>query len=473
MTPDQPLSLAIAVFCSVLCWLLPLRTAIIPLMAVMCAYPTNIMVPPANLQLTVQRVVGLMLFLRCISSSEAREKYRWTIADTGAVIYLGLMTVSQLMTTEPVAAINSKAGLFLSALVPYWCVRFLVIDRPSLYAFMRGMLWISVPMVGEAIYQAYFGDSPYRMIMQYGLFWKEISGQWTEQRLFMGMTMFRAAAPFMQCIMFGWFFAIQIPWATNLFWERRSIKWWVIPWMLLPVGTIATVSAGPMMMAGLSFFVAALFPWRRFWRIGFGTIAAAYLAVTIVAKRGVMEIVASFGFDPASSYYRVNLLNFTLGNAPSWNKGYMNPMKGHWMAGYGIIPKVFDDYHDLCIQWIFLAVTNGLLGTAGFYIFVVACAWCVWNAKKRANTIADEWLCWSLMAILIGSMLAMQLVALFAEMFFLYHVFLALMANTVVICGTEQTERHVGVLAELGGRQVLLRYRLRPGQRLAIVRPGT
>jgi Trk-type K+ transport system membrane component len=151
----------------------------------------------------------------------------------------------------------------------------------------------------------------------------------------------------------------------------------------------------------------------------------------------------------------------------------MNPMNNHWLAGFGTIPKEFDDYHDLCIQWIFLTVVNGLLGAAGFYLFVATCAWCMWKAKKKATSLADEWLCWSLMSILIASLFAMQLVALFAEMFFIYHLFLGLIANTLVICGSEQTERHVGVLAEMDGKQVLLRYRLKPGQRLAIIRPGT
>ena len=68
-------------------------------------------------------------------------------------------------------------------------------------------------------------------------------------------------------------------------------------------------------------------------------------------------------------------------------------------------------------------------------------------------------------------MLAMQLVALFAEMFFIYHMFLGLIANTVMICGSEPNERSIGVLAEMDGKKVMLRYRLKPGQRLALVRP--
>ena len=482
MTPDQPISLAVAVFCSLLCLLLPRRYAIIPLCIVMCAYPTNVNVPPTNLQFTVQRVVGLVLLLRCVISRDIRSHFRWRLVDSAAVLYLALLTISQIMTIDPAgtmnkdlnAAINNKAGFFLSALVPFWCVRFLVVDRPSLYAFMKGFLWAAIPLTFVALYQTSTGDSPYRTIMSNGNFWKEINFQWSEIRPFMGIKMHRASAPFMQCIMFGWYFAIQLTWCTNLYWERRSLMWWIIPWLFLPLGTIATVSAGPMMMAAMSFALAAFFPLRENWRAIYGSIGAVLLGIGLFAKRSLMEIVASFGFDASSSYYRVNLLNYMLGKVHSYKLPYINPMNGHWLAGFGKIPPEFDDYHDLCIQWIFLTVVNGILGAAGFYIFVLACAWCLWKAKQRAASLADEWLCWSLLSILVSSMFAMQLVALFSEMYFIYHMFLGLVANTMVICGSdaEPAEHSVGVLAEMDGRKVLLRYRLKPGQKLALVRPA-
>lgn len=439
----------------------------------MCAYPTNVMVPPPNLQLTVQRVVGFLLLLRCICTAEVRDRFKWNLADTGAVAYLGLLTISQMMTTDPVAAINNKAGFFLSALLPFWCVRLLVVDRPSLYVFMKGFVWMSVPLTFAALYQSYTGDSPYKFIMQNGLFWKEISGQWTEIRPFLGLPFNRASAPFMQCIMLGWFFAIQVTWCTNLWFEKKSVKWWIVPWLFLPLGTIATVSAGPMTMAALSLMCAALFPVRKYWKQMAGTILVILVIISAASKRSLMELLASFGLDASSSYYRVNLLNYMLGKTASMKLPIVNPMGGHWLAGFGTIPHEFDDYHDLCIQWIFLTVVNGLLGLSGFVIFVLSCGAMMWKAgKKAANNLADSWLCWSLLSILLASLFAMQVVALFAEMFFIYHLYLGLIANTFMIVGSESSERHVGVLAEMDGRKVLLRYRLKPGQRLAIVRPG-
>ena len=308
MSYDQPISLVLAVFASILCWTLPPRAAIVPLCVAICAYPTNVLVPPPQLQLTVARVVGLALIIRCFSTPEIRGRFKWAFVDTAAMIYFSLLLVAQMMTTDPVAAINNRAGFFLSALVPFFCVRMLVVDRPSLYIFIKGFLWTAMPLSFVALYQSRTGDSPYRIIMSQGALWAQISSQWTEIRPFMHIDMFRASAPFQQCIMFGWFFALQVTWGTNLFWEKRSLKWWIIPWLLLPVGTVATVSAGPMMMAAMSFFIAAMFPLRKYWKAIFGTAGAMYVGIAMFAKRSLMEIVASFGLDPSSSYYRVNLL---------------------------------------------------------------------------------------------------------------------------------------------------------------------
>ena len=67
--------------------------------------------------------------------------------------------------------------------------------------------------------------------------------------------------------------------------------------------------------------------------------------------------------------------------------------------------------------------------------------------------------------------MSMFVVSLFAEMYFIYHMFLGVLANTPIIVGGGT--RHVGVLAEVDGKTVVLRYALKQGQRLAVVRPPT
>jgi hypothetical protein len=202
---------------------------------------------------------------------------------------------------------------------------------------------------------------------------------------------------------------------------------------------------------------------RRYWKVGVGVIAAGFLAINFLSNRGPMEIVANFGFDQSSSWYRVSLIRYTL---------HAGVMDNHWWTGYGQIPYWWV-WHDLCIHWVYLLVLYGIMGVVGFYSFVAAVGWMLWKAKQRASErLEDQWLLWSMMAALVGSMLGMLLVSLFAEMFHLYHLFLGLVANAYLMVGkSSEDERHVGVMAEIEGLPVLLRYRLKPGQKLAVVNP--
>jgi hypothetical protein len=73
-------------------------------------------------------------------------------------------------------------------------------------------------------------------------------------------------------------------------------------------------------------------------------------------------------------------------------------------------------------------------------------------------------------------------VTLFSEVYFIYHMFLAILVNSDIIVKSGQSAldnkedsglRQVGVLLEQNGQKYLLRYTLRPGQRLALVHPPT
>jgi hypothetical protein len=73
----------------------------------------------------------------------------------------------------------------------------------------------------------------------------------------------------------------------------------------------------------------------------------------------------------------------------------------------------------------------------------------------------------------------MLLVTLFSEVYFIYHMFLGILANSDIIIksGLDNQQRgfevvgtrQVGVLVEQNGKKYLLRYTLHPNQRLALV----
>jgi len=462
VTPDKPITVAVAVLGSLLCLLLPRRFALIPLALSMCLYPCNMILPPDNLGLTAQRVIAVFLLARCVISPVIRGGFRWGAADYVASGYFLLMFLSQLISQGINQALVNRGGFFLSAMAPFWCVRFLIVDRASFYALLKSLLWAAVPLAIDGIQYQRSGDSPYYRIMQYGPFFNEWS-KFVNRRLFMGELVFRAHAPFLQSIMFGWFFAIWIVPATNLFFEKRSVLLWLIPWIALPVGMVSAVAGGPMMLTAFSVGLLVLFPLRRQgWTLLAVGLSLAVLA-SVVTNRSFMEILANMGMAQDSSWYRVGLQRFVMGGA----------MAGHWLAGYGEIPGHFTRFHDLCIQWVCLVVFNGLMGLVGYYAMVAVAFWSLYKAAQRTQSLQDHWLLWTLMSTLLAAMIAQLVVALFAEMNYIFHLFLGLYMNAPLLVGTGARARQVGILADVKGRPVLLRYTLAPQQGLAVVpRPG-
>jgi hypothetical protein len=468
MTPEMPFTLAVAVFGAVLSWVLPVRYAVIPLAIVMCAYPSELLIPPPQVQLTAARFIGFALLMRCVCTGEIRHQFKWQWVDSGALFYYALLMIAQCYTGASVGvAINNRIGFFLSALVPFWCVRFLVTDRQRLYLVLKTFLWTAAPLALLGVVQMQSGSTPFEAVMKYSPHWVLISRQLVMQRSFMGTMYFRSTGPFQQSIMYGWFFSIWVTPATNLYFEKRSFFPWIIPWLMLPVGAISTISAGPMGMAVMTLGIVAMFGLRRRWRLGVGAFVLAFVLLPLASNRGPMQIAADAGFDQSSSWYRVRLEDYTTSIG----------MRGHWWTGYGEIPPWWpDNCHDLCIHWVYLLVLSGLLGVIGFYTLILSVGWMLWIGKRRASEATeDHWLLWTMMAGLGGSLLGMLVVSLFAEMYHIYHFFLGLVANAFLIVGQKSAggggDRYVGVMAESQGKPVLLRYRLRPGQKLALVHP--
>ena len=459
MTPDKPITVAITVLGVVLGLMLPRRYAILPVGLSLALYPSNLLLPPDGLGLTAQRVIAAVVLLRCLISREIRTAFKWEIYDTVALVYFVLLFVSQLITQGIDQALINRGGFFLSALVPFWCVRMLVVDRQTFYIFIKGFIWAALPLAILGVIFMTRGYSPYYAIMQHGSFFTDTVRP-QSMREFMGQMYYRAHAPFIQCIMFGWFFAVWVVPATNLYFEKRSVWPWIIPWLFLPIGAISSVASGPMMVAALSFFLLTFFPLRRFLPALTWTAIFLYVAVLVLANRSPMHLIASFGMDPASSYYRVGLTDVVL----KWGG-----MSGHWIAGYGEIPGGFYGFRDLCIHWIMLVVFNGLMGLLGFYALVFISLVGVLRALRRATTLEGQWMAWGFLCVLVATNAAMFIVSLFTEMYFIYHMLLALFCSAPRLIGG--SERQVGVLAEYQGKPVLLRYTLKPGQRLAVVHP--
>src|SRR5205814_10572337 len=105
---------------------------IAPLALSLCLYPSTLLVPPKEFSPTPQRWIGMVLLVRCILQGSIRQGFRWKWVDTAAVFYYLCVSISMLAAvprTATSAAINNRIGFFLSGMIPFLCVRFLIVVR--------------------------------------------------------------------------------------------------------------------------------------------------------------------------------------------------------------------------------------------------------------------------------------------------------------------------------------------------------
>jgi len=463
MRPDEQISLALGIGGAIASIALPRRYALLPLGISMCVYPSVMLMPPPQLSLTPPRFIAFILLLRCVLSVKIRSQFKWRLIDTAAVFYFLTITISMVMALPQAdAAFINRAGFFLSALLPFWCARLLITDRESFYSFIKGMLWVLAPLAVFGMIEMLTSWNPWDKIRDFGII--KVPRQGDGWRVFLGANRPRARGPFLQYIMWGWAFGLFVAFGMNLWFQKRRLLPWVIPWLFLPLGMISSIASGPMMLGVAAFMLMLCFPFRKSWKSAAWTFIILYAAAMGYSNRGLMEIIADFGMDPISSWYRVGLQRFVL---------QLGGMNNHWFIGYGEVPVDYA-YHDLCIHWIWLLVVHGITGLVGFYTFLSALGWTIWKARIKAHSIEDQWLLWSFMATILASLAAMLVVSLFGETYYIFHLLLGVMANAPLLVGAGLIpggDRQVGVLATIDGKQILYRYRLKPGQRLAIVKP--
>src|SRR5436190_3012034 len=241
MRLDEQISLALGISGAIASVALPRRWALLPLGISMVVYPSTMLMPPPQLSLTPPRFIAIVLLLRCVLSPQIRGQFKWRMIDTAAVFYFLLISISMIMALPNTdAAIINRAGFFLSALLPFWCARLLITDRETFYSFIKSMLWVLVPLACFGIFEMLTSWNPWDKIRDFGII--KVPRQGDGWRVFLGANRPRARGPFLQYIMWGWLFGLFVAFGTNLWFQKRRLLTWIVPWLILPLGMMSSIA---------------------------------------------------------------------------------------------------------------------------------------------------------------------------------------------------------------------------------------
>ena len=78
--------------------------------------------------------------------------------------------------------------------------------------------------------------------------------------------------------MWGWLFGLFVAFGTNMWFQKRRLLTWIVPWLILPLGMMSSIASGPMMLGFAAFAIMLCFPLRRHWKPAVWTAIILYAA---------------------------------------------------------------------------------------------------------------------------------------------------------------------------------------------------
>ncbi len=392
----------------------------------LAAYLASLMWYPEYLRINIgeefsaPRIIVLVLLARCLADRATTERFHWTRMDS---LVAGCMVVfsAALAITTPLAAwAVSQSGFVMDTFLVYLAVRLVVTSRASLVFIAKAMGVILVPLAVHGLFEMYTGRSLYMGLGQY-CSWAPTKGMVYRERY--GLN--RAMGPQGECIMFGLNFLAFLP----LLWLLRHEGGHWKPLARLMglaaiLGTLSTVSSGPIMAMGVAIFGLLLERARWLVRPIAWLLLLGCLAVEVVSTNHFYYRLGDLAMDPDSAWYRARLLDVALEKLPEyWLYGY-----GHANPGWGPLingMKWTDGVNDYVVHAI-------LYGVGGLAMCVALQVTAIRRMTRIARHSRHDWqrsAAWALGCTLVSLMASFWSVSLFGTMMTIYYILIGLIAS--------------------------------------------
>jgi hypothetical protein len=426
--------------------------------AVLFCWSQWLTIPLGTLDFTTGRIVILPLTLSVLVRSGGRLPFKWQWLDTWMVLtFAG--TFFAVMQNHPLKLVlERQGGWFLDTMLVYFVVRGALKTRDDLVVLIKCLMVIGIPLAVMGSIQAKTGFNPMGF-MSKGYAWG-LSERGVTTAMRHGFH--RAYVTMGVHIVFGLFFAGIAPLVLGLYHQRRFPRAGiVIAYCVLMLGLASSMSSSPYFAGFIAVCFFAVFPLRRFWPMFAVSVVACILFVEIFSNRHFYEVMTRLAFNSDTAYYRVGLIDECFGGG----------MRGHWLFGYGYVGlgpgnfnANFNWFHkDLVNIYIMKLARYGLAGLLPFMVANVLYYKSLYRAAKKATSMPDQWLIWSVSASLVGWNVAMLTVSAMNQVETLLYILIAVAANMPRMITAEQPAIDP---------RVALAYRLVLLQRLQQLRAG-
>ena len=321
-----------------------------------------------SLEITPQRIVGIILFLDILF----RRRIKWSWVDIVALGSFLTIFICTMMSVGSGRAIESTGRSMLDLLAPYLIGRSIA-EHPAMLRWMVRFILYCLALLAPLLALESFSrfnihcllwDVPYtpHPVVRLGV--TRAQG-WTSHAIMLGLTYAAFAAPAATFALEG---------------TKQSLKKWLVFGLILS-GVFFSISTGAWCTA---FVALALLFWDRCgpgsrkarWQIGAMCAVGGYLALEVLANAPLgLALMYHIRFLSQGWLYRWQL----------WER-VTSVMPGHWLLGYGeALPEEFTGGSGWSVDnhYLVLLLTQGWFGLG---------MWLIFNGVVICRNIKHAWL---------------------------------------------------------------------------------
>lgn len=307
-------------------------------------------------RLTPYRIALILLFVPCLAWLAQGRAGRLRLADALLLIF-GVWCLVSLTAVHGIGTAAQTGGIqFLETLAPYLLARCCIRNADDFRALVRTLTLMVMAMAPFAVFEAVTGRNIYLELASY--IYPTIDTTDKELRWGFRRVQLYFDHPILAGVCLGSILALtHMVLGRELTFLRRCIS----------SGTVAftaalSLSSGP--LGGMALQIA-LMTWDRItrkipgrWIILFSVIGLMMLAIQLLARRPLLNILLAYAFEPQSAFFRTLI----------WDYGTQSVINHPWF-GVGIGPWERPSWMPPSIDmfWLYNAIAYGLPGGLLFF----------------------------------------------------------------------------------------------------------
>ena len=389
---------------------LPRKYVIVPLLFVIFFTPKGQVLVLAGAHFTVFRILFIVgLFRRAFSKDASSPASSFKSIDRVFTLWALSSLIIFVLQWQDIQALIKSLGDLLDALGCYFVFRYLIQDREDITRTVKVLAIVAMVSAAVMVNEQVTGRNPFALL-----------GGMPPEALRDGKV--RSQAAFEVFITAGAYGATLLPLLVWLWSETKSRIFSLLGMIGATVMMITCHASTTLSAYAAGIFALCLWPLRKTMRLLRWGLALTLVALHLVMKGPVWSLIEKVDLTgSSSSYHRYMLIDNCIRHMGDW-----------WLLGYKDYDKWGFDMWDLSDQYVWCAVSGGMLTLLLFIGIISRGFGSLGSARKRAEgNRNEEWLFWCLGAGLFAHVVAYFGIGYFDQMEFAWLALLAIICVAV------------------------------------------